>query len=309
MTLSAENLRPAPVIHANPHDAGERNFWATVCNPDRYRFDDDYRSLAESVWMVPRGAPQAGDGLLIWLAGGKRKTPRGVVAICTVLTDPEVFAAPPQLNQFWAEPQPNAAARRVWVRYERCPGLPLLLGGPHDSLLRQLSVSRAQGTGAFRVTDQQWQQLVEAAGGIPEAALHAKVASEFPEGLPEGGKRLVLHWKIERSPELARRKKENVQRELGCLACECCGFDFASFYGPAGEGFIEVHHRRPLHTLTEVTVTTLEDLAVVCSNCHRMLHRLQDGSVETLRTKIIAGRRNGIAGTADQCPESGQFRG
>ena len=300
MTLSAENLRPAPVIHANPHVAGERNFWATVCNPDRYRFDDDYRSLAESVWIVPRGAPRAGDGLLIWLAGGKRKTPRGVVAIGTVLTDPEVFAAPPQLNQFWVEPQPNSAARRVWVRYERCPGLPLLLGGPHDSLLRQLSVSRAQGTGAFRVTGEQWRQLVEAAGGIPEAAPLAQVASEFPEGIPEGRTRLVLHRKIERSPELARRKKESVQREVGCLACECCGFDFVSFYGQVGEGFIEVHHRRPLHTLTEVTVTTLEDLALVCSNCHRMLHRLQDCSVEALRTEIVTGRQNGSSGTADQ---------
>jgi predicted HNH restriction endonuclease len=204
------------------------------------------------------------------------------------------------LNQFWVEPQPNAAARRIWIRYERCPGLPLLLGGPHDSLLQQLSVSRAQGTGAFRVTDEQWQQLIEAAGGIPEAADQPDVSSEFPEGLTEGGKKLVLHWKIERSPELTRRKKERVQRDMGCLACEVCGFDFASFYGPGGEGYIEVHHRRPLHTLTAVTVTTLEDLAVVCSNCHRMLQRLQHCSVETLRTEIVAVREIGSSSTADQ---------
>jgi len=176
----------------------------------------------------------------------------------------------------------------------------MLLGGPHDSLLQQLSVSRAQGTGAFRVTEEQWRQLVEAAGGIPEAAPLAQVASEFPDGLREGGKRLVLHWKIERSPELARRKKESVQREVGCLACECCGFDFVSFYGWVGEGFIEVHHRQPLHTLTEVTVTTLEDLAVVCSNCHRMLHRLQDCSVETLRTAIVGFHGTGISVPTEQ---------
>ena len=298
MTSPAENLRQVPVNNSPPRVGGGRKFWATVCNPDRYRFDNEYRFVDESVWMVPRGAPRAGDGLLVWLAGGKRKTPRGVVAIGTVLTDPEVFVAPRQLNQFWVEPQPNAAARRIWIRYERCPGLPLLLGGPHDSFLQQLSVSRAQGTGAFRVTDEQWQQLIEAAGGIPEAADQPDVSSEFPEGLTEGGKKLVLHWKIERSPELTRRKKERVQRDMGCLACEVCGFDFASFYGPGGEGYIEVHHRRPLHTLTAVTVTTLEDLAVVCSNCHRMLHRLQHCSVETLRTEIVAVREIGNAGSA-----------
>jgi hypothetical protein len=281
-----------------PHSV--RSYWAVMCNPDRYRFNDEYRSVTESVWMVPRGSVQAGDGLLIWVAAGQEKGARGVAAIGTILTDPEVLPEPPQFSQFWVHPQTETAARRVWVRYERCPRLPLLLGGPHDSLLQQLSVSRAQGTGAFRVTEEQWRQIVEAAGGIPEAAPLAQVASEFPEGLPEGRKRLVLHWKIERSPELARRKKDSVQRELGCLACECCGFNFVGFYGQVGEGFIEVHHRRPLHTLTEVTVTTLDDLAVVCSNCHRMLHRLQDCSVETLRTAVVGFHGTGISVPTEQ---------
>ena len=40
-----------------------------------------------------------------------------------------------------------------------------------------------------------------------------------------------------------------------------------------GEGFIECHHVTPVSELRAGTRTRLSDLAVVCSNCHRMLHR------------------------------------
>ncbi|HEX7304188.1 HNH endonuclease, partial [Lentzea sp.] len=56
------------------------------------------------------------------------------------------------------------------------------------------------------------------------------------------------------------------------LACEVCGFDFESFYGERGKGFAEVHHAVPLH-VTGPTTTKLDDLVVLCSNCHRMIHR------------------------------------
>jgi hypothetical protein len=39
------------------------------------------------------------------------------------------------------------------------------------------------------------------------------------------------------------------------------------------QGFIECHHLVPLHELRGLRKTRLEDLALVCSNCHRMLHR------------------------------------
>lgn len=45
-------------------------------------------------------------------------------------------------------------------------------------------------------------------------------------------------------------------------------------YGKLGEGFIEVHHNKPLHTLEEeVIVDPNIDLNCVCSNCHSMLHK------------------------------------
>lgn len=63
-------------------------------------------------------------------------------------------------------------------------------------------------------------------------------------------------------------------------------FDFATQYpSRLGEGFIEVHHLSPLSTQDEPRKTTLDDLLVVCANCHRMIHRTKDadGNLAELR--------------------------
>ena len=52
-----------------------------------------------------------------------------------------------------------------------------------------------------------------------------------------------------------------------------------------GDGFIEVHHLAPLFSDSQPRRTTLDDLLLVCSNCHRMIHRTKDvdGNLEALR--------------------------
>ena len=60
--------------------------------------------------------------------------------------------------------------------------------------------------------------------------------------------------------------------------------DFAVEYPGVGDGFIEVHHRAPLaDRAPEGSKTKLEDLALVCANCHRMLHRNELISIDGLR--------------------------
>lgn len=57
-------------------------------------------------------------------------------------------------------------------------------------------------------------------------------------------------------------------------ACLICGFNFIERYGKIGEGFIEVHHRRPISDCGgEYIVDPVRDLIPVCPNCHAMLHR------------------------------------
>jgi 5-methylcytosine-specific restriction protein A len=99
----------------------------------------------------------------------------------------------------------------------------------------------------------------------------------FPEdGEDEAMEGRILyrrHRVRERDQGLVKRKKRLVQQETGRLACEVCSFDFQAVYGQHGAGYIECHHRIPLAQAVGTQATRLADLAVVCSNCHRMLHK------------------------------------
>lgn len=95
-----------------------------------------------------------------------------------------------------------------------------------------------------------------------------------------------LHKYKERNTKINKTKKERYYKKHGKLDCEVCGFDFYETYNELGKGFIECHHRKPLYEIQEETDTSLDDLALVCSNCHRMLHRgINTISVNTLSQK------------------------
>ena len=81
-----------------------------------------------------------------------------------------------------------------------------------------------------------------------------------------------MHIKRERDPKLREAKIRQSQLQGLDLACEICGFDFLKTYGERGKGYIEVHHVLPLHASGPVK-SRLDDLALLCSNCHRMIHR------------------------------------
>ena len=99
--------------------------------------------------------------------------------------------------------------------------------------------------------------------------------AEEDEGITEAeeGRLLTrMHRVRERNRELVKRKRAAVLRETGRLACEACDFDFNDRYGEHGRGFIEVHHLLPLHALSPGSRTRLQDLAILCANCHCMVH-------------------------------------
>jgi hypothetical protein len=67
--------------------------------------------------------------------------------------------------------------------------------------------------------------------------------------------------------------------------CAICGFSFRAKYGEIAEGFIHVHHLRPLSEIgEEYEVDPVEDLRPVCPNCHAVLHRrIPAYSIEEVR--------------------------
>jgi 5-methylcytosine-specific restriction protein A len=89
-------------------------------------------------------------------------------------------------------------------------------------------------------------------------------------------RKYIYHRKIERN----RTASKNAKKFHG-TRCQACGLDFGEYYGEIGRGFIEAHHLRPIATLEEgvpVKYDVAADFAVLCSNCHRMIHRFSDPS-------------------------------
>jgi 5-methylcytosine-specific restriction enzyme A len=81
-----------------------------------------------------------------------------------------------------------------------------------------------------------------------------------------------LHKAKERSSRAVKAKKAAVLKATGKLECEVCSFDFRAAYGELGRGYAECHHTTPISSLSGQTNTRLADLAIVCANCHRMIH-------------------------------------
>lgn len=91
-----------------------------------------------------------------------------------------------------------------------------------------------------------------------------------------------------RNPQL--RAKAATRYGTRCMVCE---FDFVKVYGPIAEGFFELHHLRPLSS-RPAGLTKLEDVIVVCANCHRMLHRQSGEPMDwkVLQRRVRANRRH-----------------
>lgn len=100
----------------------------------------------------------------------------------------------------------------------------------------------------------------------------------------EGKEAFRFHKYIERNKKLVKNvKKLFTQRNAGELFCQVCKFNFSKVYGERGEGFIEAHHIKPIAEMKENVATKVEDLIMLCSNCHRMIHRKPFLTVNELR--------------------------
>ena len=128
-------------------------------------------------------------------------------------------------------------------------------------------------------------------GPEPPKQAESKDLVEGEDEKIEGRILLRLHKSRERNPRLVGRKKKLVREATGSLSCEVCDFDFESVYGQLGEGFAECHHRIPLSELNGSTSVRLADLAIVCSNCHRMLHRSPGRTIDQLKDIVLAHRQ------------------
>ena len=76
--------------------------------------------------------------------------------------------------------------------------------------------------------------------------------------------------------------------------CQACELDFATRYGEAAEGLIEVHHTTPVSAMAPGTVVSpAKDLVPLCPNCHSVAHRRDPPyTVQEIRSMLRPDARN-----------------
>ena len=103
--------------------------------------------------------------------------------------------------------------------------------------------------------------------------LYQPIGDEEPGAL-EGELRVALSRHRARERWLRDEKIALVKgANGGRLPCQTCGFDFFEVYGEIGRDYAEIHHLEPLSNRTKPSLTKLSDVAVLCANCHVMVHR------------------------------------
>jgi 5-methylcytosine-specific restriction protein A len=161
--------------------------------------------------------------------------------------------------------------------FDEILGLEKLQDGPLGSVNWSTPASGIQIRHGVEDLERLWAELV----GVYETF------ADDESGALEGELRLSMSRHRAREKWLRDEKIAAVKRANdGRLPCQACGFDFFEAYGEIGRDYAQVHHLKALSDRTKPSLTKLSDLAVVCANCHVMVHR--GGEVRLLEGLIAS---------------------
>lgn len=256
-----------------------RTTWIIQANPDRYDVDSYLSQHAFIYWSAKQHAKKisVGDKVYLWRSGADA----GIIASGEI-TEPvkalEKINRPECLGrEFWADPDSEVESKLVGitlddVRLDVDSGMVTRDSVIKDQRVANAKIIRVKQMTVFSVSPVEVAGFSELWNAPQRSSPYSPVA-----GYAEGDKKVREHCRRERNPTLVRKKKEQFQFELGYLCCEVCGFRYDENYPPElADGFIEAHHIKPLAELETATITTLDDLILVCANCHRMVHRSKE---------------------------------
>jgi hypothetical protein len=252
--------------------------WIFQGNPKRFDIDDYLSRYSFIYWSTPTNQKEiaVGDRAFIWRSGELS----GLVAIGTIkeLPVPRRDVKKPEAlgDDLWVSQKDEPSEIKVGIEVEEVQLTPeegmfeRETLKTHPIISKNRIITNPVGT-VFHLSSVEEQVLIslwkaEDSGG-----------NNFPVSAVEGTLQLKSHYRRERSRKLISEKKEQYKRLNGLLGCEICGLSFVEIYPKSlGEDFIEVHHKTPLSQIESTIRTTLDDLLLVCANCHRMIHRTKD---------------------------------
>lgn len=273
--------------------------WIFQGNPDRFKVNKYLNEHNHIYWTVSRPVHQdrvkVGDTVFIWRAKGKTDLTPGVVGMGTIvescqsesiIADNESLRVDLWTDEDRKKDEMKAGINLIEKRLTELDGMLTLNDLRQDPILSQMQVITFRVGSNFPLSEQQAKTLKE---------LWRVHSTHFDEEIyggyeaTEGKVKLAIHKNRERDRRLVDEAKAAFKLEHGRVYCEICNFSFEEKYGEHGQNYIEAHHVKPVADLEVGETTSISDLIMVCSNCHRMIHHKRDGllDVDELKALII----------------------
>ena len=113
-----------------------------------------------------------------------------------------------------------------------------------------------------------WFNFIKENKYIRNSFVSNDVIIDIIESFHEGKSKETLQTKYERNPQA----RKMCLKYHGYL-CQICDFNFETYFGVAGKGFIHVHHINSIAEIgKEYEIDPKNDLIPVCPNCHAIIH-------------------------------------
>lgn len=169
----------------------------------------------------------------------------------------------------------------------------------HNTLTRKGIAVYSEGV--FKITEEGRKYLNNFTGvtealiaqGLSALERQEEFERDYKDLIIEEGTPVVKNAKMrKRSRSLNELAKRYFNKQYGKLFCIACGFDFERVYDGPGRGYIEIHHKQPIHEYgsggkRSKATAALKKLVPLCSNCHRIVHRERNKIISINELKHI----------------------
>jgi 5-methylcytosine-specific restriction protein A len=129
------------------------------------------------------------------------------------------------------------------------------------------------------------EQVLEAMENVEQTDNQSEEADDPCDAACEGQVRFSINYTRERNQNLREKKFEEFKKIRGedsVLYCECCNTTGAAYPGSLRERVFEIHHIIPISQYDGQKITNLDDLAVLCANCHRAIRAFPDDQMPSI---------------------------
>lgn len=259
------------------------NSWILQGNPDQFDIDK-YMSTADVIyWSIkyPKHEQlmKKGDQVFFWRSKGKSNNLYGIVAYGIIITEPIdrnlISEEIQKYDNLWKGSHQEKSKIKVGVkiidfRLTEDAGMITSDDFSKDEILRNSAIIKSRIGTVFHLSNNEFKRISEYWNEVsPSNQIHESYEYSVYEGNPKLRKHIIR----ERNKTLRNIAISNFLKKNGSIFCEICGFNFEKTYGELGKDYIEVHHFEPLSKRKENKKSQVSDLKLLCSNCHRIVHR------------------------------------